>query len=171
MTKITGEDRLAGDPGPEEMLARIVRVDHAGEYGAKRIYAGQLAVLERSEHGPIIRHMAEQEEKHLKYFETAIGDRGVRPTALLPLWHAAGFALGAATGTPAVRSSSVARACFGLRTPTKPLPAVTSTGSASAAGATRVSGPGQKLSASRRMRAIPSGCSCTSVSAASTVGT
>ena len=97
MTKITGEDRLAGDPGPEEMLARIVRVDHAGEYGAKRIYAGQLAVLERSEHGPIIRHMAEQEEKHLKYFETAIGDRGVRPTALLPLWHAAGFALGAAT--------------------------------------------------------------------------
>lgn len=97
MTKITGEDRLAGDPGPEEMLARIVRVDHAGEYGAKRIYAGQLAVLGRSEHGPIIRHMAEQEEKHLNYFETAIGDRGVRPTALLPLWHAAGFALGAAT--------------------------------------------------------------------------
>ena len=97
--------RLAGDPGPEEMLQRIVRVDHAGEYGARRIYQGQLSVLGRSEHGPILRHMAEQEEKHLKYFENAIGDRGVRPTALLPVWHAAGFALGAATALMGPRAA------------------------------------------------------------------
>lgn len=97
--------RLAGDPTEAELLERIVRVDHAGEFGAKRIYAGQLAVLGKSEHGPIIRHMAEQEEKHLAYFSNAIGDRGVRPTALLPLWHAAGFALGAATALMGPRAA------------------------------------------------------------------
>jgi len=101
----TAEDRLAGDLDAAETVARIVRVDHAGEYGAKRIYAGQLAVLNNSEHGPVIRHMAEQEEKHLKYFEDAIGDRGVRPTALLPIWHAAGFALGAATALMGPRAA------------------------------------------------------------------
>lgn len=97
--------RLAGDPTEATSLERIVRVDHAGEFGAKRIYAGQLSVLGKSEHGPIIRHMAEQEEKHLAYFENAIGDRGVRPTALLPLWHAAGFALGAATALMGPRAA------------------------------------------------------------------
>lgn len=97
--------RLAGDPSEAEMVERIVRVDHAGEFGAKRIYAGQLAVLGQSEHGPVIRHMAEQEEKHLAYFENAIGERGVRPTALLPLWNAAGFALGAATALMGPRAA------------------------------------------------------------------
>jgi len=104
-TRRTAEPRLAGDLGPEETVARIVRVDHAGEYGAKRIYAGQLAVLGSGEHGPILRHMAEQEEKHLAYFENAIADRGVRPTALLPIWHAAGFALGAATALMGPRAA------------------------------------------------------------------
>lgn len=97
--------RLAGDPSGAEDIERTIRVDHAGEYGAKRIYAGQLAILGKSEHGPIIEHMAEQEEKHLAYFEAAIGDRGVRPTALLPLWHAAGFALGAATALMGPRAA------------------------------------------------------------------
>ena len=103
--KPTAHERLPGDPNPEEMVERFVRVDHAGEYGAKRIYAGQLSVLGDGEHGPILRHMAEQEEKHLKYFENAIGDRGVRPTALLPVWHAAGFALGAATALMGPRAA------------------------------------------------------------------
>lgn len=103
--KQTGDDRLAGDPGPEEIVERIIRVDHAGEYGAKRIYQGQLAVLGKSEHGPIIEHMAEQEQEHLDYFSKEIGDRGVRPTALLPVWHAAGFALGAATALMGPRAA------------------------------------------------------------------
>jgi ubiquinone biosynthesis monooxygenase Coq7 len=75
----------------------MVRVDHAGEYGAKRIYEGQLAVLGRTRHGPTIRHMAEQEREHLEAFEKLIVERRVRPTALFPLWHVAGFALGAGT--------------------------------------------------------------------------
>ena len=97
MTERTGEGRLPGDPTPREMVARTIRVDHAGEYGAKRIYQGQLAVLRGTQWEPLLRHMQAQEQVHLDTFSRLIGERRVRPTALLPLWHVAGFALGAAT--------------------------------------------------------------------------
>ena len=93
--KCTGDDRLPGDPGPEEIVERIIRVDHAGEYGAARIYEGQLAVLGREKVAPVIREMAEAERKHLKEFDRLLVERRVRPTLLAPFWHAAGFALGA----------------------------------------------------------------------------
>ncbi|UCH74403.1 MAG: demethoxyubiquinone hydroxylase family protein [Rhodospirillales bacterium] len=100
---------LPGDPAGRTMVDRIVRVDHAGEYGAVRIYAGQLAVLgRRHPAGAEIRRMAEQEERHLETFETLIAERRVRPTALTPLWHLAGFGLGAAT---ALLGSRGAMAC------------------------------------------------------------
>ncbi|XP_053326730.1 5-demethoxyubiquinone hydroxylase, mitochondrial [Spea bombifrons] len=79
------------------MLDRIIRVDHAGEYGANRIYAGQMAVLGRSSVGPIIQHMWNQEKDHLKKFNDLMVAHRVRPTVLLPFWNVAGFALGAAT--------------------------------------------------------------------------
>ncbi|MGH7043296.1 MAG: demethoxyubiquinone hydroxylase family protein [Acetobacteraceae bacterium] len=101
--------RLPGDPRPEEQVARMIRVDHAGEYGAKRIYAGQLAVLgRRPEVAATLRHLEAQEEQHLAAFADLIADRRVRPTALLGLWHVAGFALGAAT---AALGERVAMAC------------------------------------------------------------
>lgn len=100
--------RLPGDISKKEYLDRLVRVNHAGEYGAKRIYAGQLAVLGKSDVGDEIRHMAEQEEVHLQYFSNEIEQRQVRPTALMPLWHMAGFALGAAT---ALMGKKAAMAC------------------------------------------------------------
>ena len=65
----------------------MIRVDHAGEYGAVRIYQGQLAVLGRGEKGDILRHMLEQEKHHVATFAGLVADRRVRPTALLPLWH------------------------------------------------------------------------------------
>ncbi|XP_040297114.1 5-demethoxyubiquinone hydroxylase, mitochondrial [Bufo bufo] len=79
------------------LLDRIIRVDHAGEYGANRIYAGQMAVLGRSSVGPIIQHMWDQEKDHLKKFTELIISNRVRPTALLPFWNVAGFALGFGT--------------------------------------------------------------------------
>ena len=79
-----------------EQVKKFIRVDHAGEYGAARIYAGQLAVLGRAKHGDTLRHMKAQEQVHLDKFSQLIAERRVRPTALLPLWHLAGFALGAA---------------------------------------------------------------------------
>ncbi len=76
----------------------MLRVDQAGEYGATRIYAGQLAVLgDRTEISAEIQHMAEQEAEHRRKFDALIARRGVRPTALQPFWDLAGFALGAAT--------------------------------------------------------------------------
>jgi len=100
--------RLPGDPGADEIVARIIRVDHAGEYGAARIYEGQLAVLGRSAAAPAIRRMAEQEQRHLAAFDRLVAERHVRPTALAPLWHIAGYALGAAT---ALLGERAAMAC------------------------------------------------------------
>ena len=78
--------------------ARMLRVDQAGEYGATRIYAGQLAVMvDRAPHAGEIAHMAEQEAAHRQKFDALIAQRGVRPTALQPVWSVAGYALGAAT--------------------------------------------------------------------------
>lgn len=99
---------LPGDPPRSEQIARIVRVDHAGEYGAKRIYEGQLAVMGRGRHGATIRHMAEQEAVHLRHFEQELVRRRVRPTLLHPFWHVAGFALGAGT---ALLGERAAMAC------------------------------------------------------------
>ena len=95
-------DRLA-DTGS------MLRVDQAGEYGATRIYAGQLAVLRRkSPESKLIARMAAQEERHLKRFNALMVQRRERPTALQPLWNVAGFALGAAT---ALMSEKAALAC------------------------------------------------------------
>ncbi len=85
--------RLAGDVAPD--VKAMIRVDHAGEYGAARIYAGQLAVMgDRAGISPEVARMASQEERHLRTFDRMIVERGVRPTLLMPLWHAAGYALG-----------------------------------------------------------------------------
>lgn len=89
-------------------IKSFIRVDHAGEYGAERIYAGQLAVLGRGPKGEMLRHMLAQETAHKKAFEALIAQRRARPTALLPLWHVAGFALGAVT---AALGEKAAMAC------------------------------------------------------------
>ena len=89
--------------------ASMVRVDQAGEYGATRIYAGQLAVLPpNSSAAKLISRMAMQEQRHLRRFDQLVSERRVRPTVLQPLWNAAGFALGAGT---ALISEQAAMAC------------------------------------------------------------
>lgn len=76
----------------------MIRVDQAGEYGATRIYAGQLAVMgDRSPVARKIAGMAGQEERHRAFFDKMVAARGVRPTLLQPFWNVAGFALGAVT--------------------------------------------------------------------------
>ena len=97
---------MSGPEVPAEAdVARMIRVDHAGEYGAVRIYAGQRAVLGRGAKGELLRHMEEQERQHLASFSDVMVRRRVRPTALLPLWHLAGFALGAATAALGERAA------------------------------------------------------------------
>ena len=89
--------RLPGDLSREELIERIIRVDQAGEYGAKRIYEGQLAVLAGTPDETVLREMADVEEQHLDTFNALMVERQVRPTILAPLWHVAGFALGVDT--------------------------------------------------------------------------
>jgi ubiquinone biosynthesis monooxygenase Coq7 len=89
-------------------IAAMIRVDHAGEYGAVRIYEGQLAVLGNGPAADSIRRMAEEEQRHLETFDRLINERRVRPTALEPVWRIAGFALGAAT---AMMGERAAMAC------------------------------------------------------------
>ena len=90
---------MSWKPGDRtEARASMIRVDQAGEYGATRIYAGQLAVMgPRSTMGRKIAAMALQEEKHRAFFDRMIAERGVRPTVFQPFWNVAGFALGAVT--------------------------------------------------------------------------
>lgn len=96
-----------GDPRGDR--DSMIRVDQAGEYGATRIYAGQLAVLRsNAPETKLIARMAMQEERHLKQFNRLMAERRVRPTVLQPLWNVAGFALGAAT---ALMSEKAALAC------------------------------------------------------------
>ena len=89
--------------------ASMLRVDQAGEFGATRIYAGQLAVMGD---GPpaarLIARMASQEQRHLSHFDAMMAARGVRPTVLQPFWRVAGHALGAAT---ALMGPNAAMAC------------------------------------------------------------
>lgn len=99
---------LPGDPTRTQRLEEILRVDHAGEYGAVRIYEGQLAMLGASPTGDAIRNMRDQERAHLQAFDKLLPAHRVRPTLLTPLWHVAGFALGAAT---AALGEKAAMAC------------------------------------------------------------
>lgn len=95
-------------PGSTIDTEAMIRVDHAGEYGAVRIYQGQLAVLKNGAAADTIRHMAQQEQRHLKAFDKLVNERRVRPTALEPIWRVAGFALGFGT---ALMGEKAAFAC------------------------------------------------------------
>lgn len=99
---------LPGDAGMDKKIQQMIRVNHAGEYGAKRIYEGQLSVLKDSAAADEIRHMAAQEAVHLQTFSEMMTRRRVRPTLLSPVWHVAGYAMGAAT---ALMGEKAAMAC------------------------------------------------------------
>jgi 3-demethoxyubiquinol 3-hydroxylase len=107
-TSASTNAHLPGDLSRQQLIERIIRVDQAGEFGAVRIYQGQLSVLEESDKAPVIAHMLEQEVEHLDVFSKMVGKRRVRPSALLPLWHVTGFALGAGT---ALMGEKAAMAC------------------------------------------------------------
>ncbi|MBI3445199.1 MAG: demethoxyubiquinone hydroxylase family protein [Magnetospirillum sp.] len=106
----TAEDRIPGDLDHDQLIDRFLRVNQAGELGAVRIYQGQMAVLgkRKSAAQPLLKRMTEQEQEHLDTFNRLIGERRTRPTLLSPLWHLAGFALGAGT---ALLGEKAAMAC------------------------------------------------------------
>ncbi|UTW58469.1 demethoxyubiquinone hydroxylase family protein [Kordiimonas sp. SCSIO 12603] len=109
LEKQTPARPLPGDRDISEQAKRMIRVDHAGEFGAVRIYAGQRAIMgDKHPKAGLLKHMYEQEEVHLERFNKFIRERGVRPTIMAPFWHVAGFALGAGT---ALMGEKAAMAC------------------------------------------------------------
>lgn len=105
-SKKSGTSKIKTD---RSILEEIIRVDHAGEYGATRIYDGQIAVFgKNSKIGKTIQHMADQEQEHIQKFEELIVKNRVRPTALIPVWNVAGYALGVST---ALLGEKAAMAC------------------------------------------------------------
>jgi 3-demethoxyubiquinol 3-hydroxylase len=88
---------LPGDYTKKEKLAELIRVNHAGEYGAKCIYAGQIAILKDKNSQELLNHMAQQEQQHLDFFSQKMQEHSVRPSFLLPIWHGIGYMLGAGT--------------------------------------------------------------------------
>ena len=109
----TGSGRNPGDPDPRTLVERVIRVDQAGEFGAVRIYEGQLAALRwtgraNSDASRKIGAMTRAEREHNKTFDRLMAERRVRPTVLSPIWGLAGFALGAAT---ALMGDKAAMAC------------------------------------------------------------
>ena len=105
-SKKSGTSKIKSD---RSILEEIIRVDHAGEYGATRIYDGQIAVFgKNSKIGKTIQHMADQEQEHIQKFEELIVKNRVRPTALIPVWNVAGYALGVST---ALLGEKAAMAC------------------------------------------------------------
>ncbi len=110
--KDNDQPELPGRRDDKKRLEEMIRVDHAGEHGAVRIYEGQLAVLGRRPStrasAATIKKMADQEQHHLDTFNRLVTEHRVRPTALQPIWDVAGFALGAAT---ALMGEKAAMAC------------------------------------------------------------
>lgn len=88
-----------------EKIAEIIRVNHAGEYGAKRIYQGQIKFTKYLKDKILINSMLEQEKVHLDYFENQLKVRKIRPTLLLPLWNLGGYLLGAISAKAGLRSA------------------------------------------------------------------
>jgi ubiquinone biosynthesis monooxygenase Coq7 len=103
---------MPGESAQSREIDAMIRVDHAGEYGAVQIYRGQLAVFARigakSHAARVIAEMEAGETEHLRAFDRMIAERGVRPTAMAPIWRLAGFGLGAAT---ALLGEQAAHAC------------------------------------------------------------
>ncbi len=89
-------------------LDSMLRVDHAGEVAARKIYDGQLLILGNRPEAKEIKKMRDQEQEHLDAFDDLLNEYKVRPSLLTPVWNSAGFALGAFT---ALMGSKAAMAC------------------------------------------------------------
>ncbi len=98
---------LPGNLKQEQFLDQVIRVNHAGEYGAKNIYAGQMLILKNIEDQQMLKIMADQEAQHLDYFCKEIQKRKIRPSVLLPLWNIMGYALGVGTALLGKNSAMV----------------------------------------------------------------
>lgn len=98
---------LPGDLKSAQLLDQVIRVNHAGEFGAGRIYAGQMLILKELDDQQLLKHMAAQEEVHLEYFTAEMRKRKIRPSLFLPMWDVLGYGLGIITAMMGKTSAMV----------------------------------------------------------------
>lgn len=96
---------LPGMQTSQERIKQMIRVNQAGEYGAMRIYQGQLDVLKNHPSSSLIQTMKDQELEHLETFNQFLTERKIKPTFFKPLWHLGGYALGALTAKLGVKAA------------------------------------------------------------------
>ena len=89
----------------KRQVSEIIRVDHAGEYGAIRIYQGQIAATKDESYKSLFQEMLSHEQKHLDYFAEEIGKSHSRPTILLPFWHVLGYMMGYISAAAGVKTA------------------------------------------------------------------
>ena len=98
----------------KKTLEEIIRVDHAGERGAIKIYEGQLLALKTFKQNASLKRkieeMKEHEREHYEYFDNEIKKRNIRPTKLLPLWDLMGVTLGFGTAMLGERAAMLCTA-------------------------------------------------------------
>ena len=97
----------------KKTLEEIIRVDHAGERGAIKIYEGQLLALKTFKQNASLKRkieeMKEHEREHYEYFDNEIRKRNIKPTKLLPLWDLMGVTLGFGTAMLGEKAAMYAR--------------------------------------------------------------
>jgi ubiquinone biosynthesis monooxygenase Coq7 len=89
----------------KNFIEQVIRVNHAGEFAAKRIYEGQIKYLKNDKDLETVKHMYNQELEHLDFFDKELTNRDIRPTLLMPLWNKLGFVLGAVTAKMGTKSA------------------------------------------------------------------
>ena len=91
----------------DKMIEEIIRVNHAGEFGAQKIYQGQINYTKNSDNQNILKHMLEQEQEHLEYFSNKIQKNLSRPTLLMPIWTIGGYLMGALSAKIGIEAAMI----------------------------------------------------------------
>jgi ubiquinone biosynthesis monooxygenase Coq7 len=86
-------------------IQEIIRVNHAGEYGAQKIYQGQIKYTKNPADQKILQHMLDQEQEHLDYFSEKIQEGLSRPTFLMPIWTIGGYLMGAISAKISIKTA------------------------------------------------------------------
>lgn len=89
----------------QKQIQEMIRVDHAGEFGAQQIYLGQIANTKNLEEKKQLKHLLAQEQEHLDFFEQELLKTGSRPTLLRPIWHIGGYLLGKISALAGINSA------------------------------------------------------------------
>ena len=89
---------IGSSAADQQLSARLMRVNHAGEIAAQGLYHGQALTAQNKKIKQQMQHAADEEQAHLAWCEKRLAELNDRPSVLTPLWYLGSYAIGAATG-------------------------------------------------------------------------